>query len=64
MEVPKLGVASEMQLPTTATATATRDPRCICDLYGSLWKHWILNPVRKARELKLHHGHYVRFLTC
>ena len=33
-----------------ATATATPDPSCICDLCHSLWQHWILNPVREARD--------------
>ena len=29
----RLGVQSELQLPAYPTATATRDPSCICDLY-------------------------------
>ena len=32
MEVPRLRVKSELQLPTYTTATATWDPSCICDL--------------------------------
>ena len=32
MEVPKLGVESELQPPAYATATATADPSRICDL--------------------------------
>ena len=46
MEVPKLGVESELQLLayTTATATATWDPSCICDLHHSSWQRWILSP--------------------
>ena len=32
LEVPRLGVESELQLLTTATATATRDPSHICKL--------------------------------
>ena len=36
MEVPRLGVQSELQLPVYATATATLwDLSCICDLYHS-----------------------------
>ena len=37
MEVPRLGVESELQPPgyTTATATATPDPNHICDLHHS-----------------------------
>ena len=32
MEVPRLGVQSELQLPAYTTTTATRDPSPICDL--------------------------------
>ena len=35
MEVPRLGVSSELQLPTYTTATATPDPSRICDLHHS-----------------------------
>ena len=35
MEVPRLGVKLELQLPTCATATATSDPSCVCDLHHS-----------------------------
>ena len=45
MEVPRLVVKSELQLPATATVTATWDPGCICDLHHSSWQcrsltHW------------------------
>ena len=33
MEVPRLGVQSELQLPAFTTATATRDPGRVCDLH-------------------------------
>lgn len=36
IEVPRLGVASELQLSAYSTATATWDPSCICDLCGRL----------------------------
>ena len=43
MEVPRLGVELELQLPANTTATATSDPSRICDLHhssiGSL-THW------------------------
>ena len=45
VEVPRLGVKSELQLPVYTTATAIPDPSCIWDLYhgsrdvGSL-AHW------------------------
>ena len=40
MEVPRLGVESELQLP--ATATATPDPSHVCTLRCSWWQHQIL----------------------
>ena len=43
MEVPTLGVKFELQLPGTATATATRDPSPFCDLHDSSWQCQILN---------------------
>ena len=44
MEVPRLGVESELQLLAYDTATGAWDPSCICDLWCSLRQHWILNP--------------------
>ena len=48
MEIPKLDVESELQLP--ASTTATQDPSCIFDLHCSLWQHWILNLLSEARD--------------
>ena len=45
MEVPRLGIKLELQLP--AYTTATQDPSCVCDLHGS---SWILNPLSEARD--------------
>ena len=50
MEVPRLGVKLELQLPAFATATATPDSSCVCDLLQSSWQHWIPNPLSKARD--------------
>ena len=50
MEVPRLGVKSELQLPAYATATATRDPSHIFDPHHSSQQSWILNPLNEARE--------------
>ena len=50
MEVPRLGVYSELQLLASATATATQDPSCICDLYHSSRQCQILNPLSEARD--------------
>ena len=50
MEVPRLGVESELQLQAYNTATATPDPSHILDLHCSLQQSWILNPPSKARD--------------
>ena len=50
MEAPRLGVKLELQLPAFATAAATWDPRCICDLHHSSQQHWMLNPLSRARD--------------
>ena len=33
-----------------ATATATPDSGCICNLHCSSWQRWILNPLSEARD--------------
>ena len=52
MEVPRLGVESELLLPAYTTATATPDPSHICDpyLHYSSQQCQILNPLSKARD--------------
>ena len=50
MEVPRLGVESELQLPACTTATATQDPRHVCDLYHSSRQRRIPNPLNEARD--------------
>ena len=50
MEVLRIEVESELQLPAHTTATAMPDPSCICDLYRSLWQCWILNPLSEAKD--------------
>ena len=50
MEVPRLRVESELQLPAYSTATAMWDPRLVCELHCSLWLHQILNQLSKARD--------------
>ena len=56
MEVPRLGVKLELQLPVYATATATADPSRIYDL----------NPMSEARNgtRNLMDTTLVLFLTC
>ena len=50
VEVPMLGVKSELQLPTYTTATAILDPSHICAPCYSLQEHQLLNPPSKARD--------------
>ena len=50
MEVPRLGVKLELQLPAYTMATAMQDPSRICDLYHSSWQRGILNPLSEARD--------------
>ena len=49
MEVPRLGVKSQFQLPAYASATATPDLSLFCDLHCSSWQCGILNPLNGAR---------------
>ena len=50
IEVPRLGVATELQLPAYARTTATPDLSHVCELQNSSQQHWILNPLSKARD--------------
>ena len=50
MEVLRLGVESELQLPAYTTAIATWDPSHIQDLHHSSLQQWILNPLNEARD--------------
>ena len=50
MEVPGLGVQSELELPAYTTATVTQDSSHVSDLYHSSQQHQILNPLSGARE--------------
>ena len=48
MEVPRLGVEVELQLP--AYATARLDLSLICDLHHTLRQRQILNPLSESRD--------------
>ena len=50
MEIPRLGIKSELQLPTYATATARQDPSLVCNLHHSSRQRWTLNPLNEARD--------------
>ena len=48
MEIPRLGVESELHLLAYTTVTAIQDPSHICNLHHSSWQHRILNPLRSS----------------
>ena len=50
MEVPRLGVQSDLQLPAYATATATPDPSRIRNLHHLSRQCQILDPLSEARD--------------
>ena len=52
LEVPRLGVQTELEMAadTTATATATPDLSHVCNLHHSSWQCRILNPLSEARD--------------
>jgi len=50
MEVPRLGVESELQLLAYTTATAMPDPSCVCSLHRSLWQHQIFDSLSQASD--------------
>ena len=64
MEVPRLGVELELQLPACATATATRDPSHVCDLHYSSRQCRILNPLKKAMDRTQNLMFLVRFVSA
>ena len=63
MEVPRVGVGSEVQLPAYAIATATPDPSHICNLHCSSWQYWILNLLSMAGIEPASSWILVRFVT-
>ena len=52
MEIPRLGVDLELQLPAYTTVTATPDPSCVCDPHHSSQQCWILNPLSELSEAR------------
>ena len=63
MEVPRLGINSELQLPAYTTATATPDPRLLCDLHHSSRQRRILNPVSEPGMEPASSWIFVRFVS-
>ena len=50
MEMPRLGVESELLLLPYARDTATPDLSHICNLHHSSWQRQVLNPLSGARD--------------
>ena len=50
VEVPRLGVKQELQLPAYTTAIATENLSCFCKLHDSSWQCLIPNPLSEARD--------------
>ena len=50
MEVPRLGVESELYLLAHTTVTAMQDPSHVCNLHYSSWQRLILNPLSETRD--------------
>ena len=50
MEVPRLGVEWELQLPAYTTTTATQDLSRTCNLHHSSGQGQILNPLSEAGD--------------
>ena len=50
MEVPRLGLQSELYLLAYVRATAMQDLSHVCNLHYSSWQHQILNPMSEARD--------------
>ena len=50
MEVPRLGVKSELQVPAYVTAAATPDPSRFCYLHHSSQQCLISDPLDEARD--------------
>ena len=62
MEVPRLGVQLELQLPAYTTATEMQDPSRVCDLHHSSWQCWSLNPLSEpGSNLHPHEHSRVRY---
>ena len=50
MEVPRLRVELELQLPGYTMATAMPDQNYVCKLHHSSLQRWIFNPLSKVRD--------------
>ena len=50
MEVPRVGIKSEIWLPAYTIATAMQDLSCVCNLHHSSRQRQICNPLSEARD--------------
>ena len=50
MEVPRLGVESELELLAYTTVIAMRDLSLVCNLHYSSWQYPVLNTLSEARD--------------
>ena len=65
MEVPRIEVKSELQLPAYATAKATADLSCMCNLPLQLAAMLDPQPTQQGQGSNLQlHGYYIGSLTC
>ena len=64
VEVPRLGVKSELLLLVYTTATATQDLSHVCDLYHSSQQCQSLAHLSKARDRPASSWILVRFITA
>ena len=66
MEVPRLGVESELKLPayTTATATWIQAESVTYSLHPSSWQRWILKPLSGAPGIEPVSWILVGFVTA
>ena len=66
MEVPRLGVDSELQPPVYTIPIAMWNLSCVCNLHHSSRQHQILNPLSEARDgtLILMETSWIRFLCA
>ena len=53
IEVPRLGVESELQLPAYVTAPAMQDLNCLCDIHHSSYQCQIASPLSETRNWTL-----------
>ena len=64
IEVLRLGVQLELQLPAYTTATAMPDPSHVCDLHHSSWQHRIFKPPNKPGVKTASSWILVGIVTC